>query len=155
VGNGLEQRCRTFRPALTFNCCNRRRLNASEPSGSNLLSLTTSLDAIGEVKVFARQLRREYGNNGGAMINIVTKGGGKDYAGTAYYFIRYEALNAANFSTTSGIEARPLPIQLLGFNFGGPMPLPRFGEGGPALIKGKAFFFFNLEKPHTITPTDP
>src|SRR5438046_9589782 len=35
------------------------------------------------------------------------------------------------------------------------MPLPRFGEGGKALIKGKAFFFFNMEKPHTITPTDP
>jgi len=29
-------------------------LNASEPSGSNLLSLTTSLDAIGEVKGAAR-----------------------------------------------------------------------------------------------------
>jgi hypothetical protein len=35
------------------------------------------------------------------------------------------------------------------------MPLPRFGEGKSALIKGKAFFFFNMEKPHTITPTDP
>jgi len=35
------------------------------------------------------------------------------------------------------------------------MPLPRFGEGGPSLLKNKAFFFFNMEKPHTITPTDP
>jgi hypothetical protein len=131
-------------------------LNASEPSGSNLLSLTTSLDAIGEVKVLRDNYSAEYGNNGGAMINIVTKGGGRKYAGTAYYFLRNEALNAANyFNNKAGLKRALYRFNYWGFNFGGPMPLPRFGEGGKALIKGKAFFFFNLEKPHTITPTDP
>src|SRR5207253_9248440 len=42
-----------------------------------------------------------------------------------------------------------------GFTFGGPLPLPKFGEGGPALLRNKAFFFVSMEKPHTITPTDP
>ena len=131
-------------------------LNASEPSGSNLLSLTTSLDAIGEVKVLRDNYGAEFGNNGGAMINIVTKGGGQRYAGTAYYFLRNEALNAANFfNNKAGLNRALYRFNYWGFNYGGPMPLPRFGEGGPALIKGKAFFFFNLEKPHTITPTDP
>ena len=46
-------------------------LNASEPSGSNLLSMTTSLDAISEVKVLRDNYAAEYGNNGGAMINLV------------------------------------------------------------------------------------
>ena len=131
-------------------------LNASEPSGSNLLSLTTSLDAIGEVKVLRDNYGAEYGNNGGAMINIVTKGGGKDYAGTAYYFLRNEALNAANFfNNKAGLKRALYRFNYWGFNYGGPLPLPHFGEGGPVLTKGKAFFFFNLEKPHTITPTDP
>ncbi len=131
-------------------------LNASEPSGSNLLSLTTSLDAIGEVKVLRDNYSAEYGNNGGAMINIVTKGGGKKYAGTAYYFLRNEALNAANFfNNKAGLKRALYRFNYWGFTFGGTMPLPRFGEGGKALIKGKAFFFFNLEKPHTTTPTDP
>jgi len=90
------------------------------------------------------------------MINIVTKGGGKNYAGTAYYFLRNEALNAANFfNNKAGLKRALYRFNYWGFNFGGPMPLPKFGEGGPSLIKGKAFFFFNLEKPHTITPTDP
>jgi len=131
-------------------------LNASEPSGSNLLSLTTSIDAIGEVKVLRDNYSAEYGNNGGAMINIVTKGGGREYAGTAYYFLRNEALNAANFfNNKAGLKRALYRFNYWGFNYGGPMPLPRFGEGGPALLRGKAFFFFNLEKPHTITPTDP
>src|SRR5207237_9608613 len=42
-----------------------------------------------------------------------------------------------------------------GFNIGVPLPLPRFGEGGPSLMRNRAFFFFSFEKPHTITPTDP
>ncbi len=131
-------------------------LNASEPSGSNLLSMTTSLDAISEVKVLRDNYAAEYGNNGGAMINLVTKGGGKDYAGTAYYFLRNEALNAANFFNNKlGLNRALYRFNYWGFNIGGPMPLPRFGEGGPSLWRDKAFFFFNLEKPHTITPTDP
>jgi hypothetical protein len=131
-------------------------LNASEPSGSNLLSMTTSLDAISEVKVLRDNYAAEYGNNGGAMINIVTKGGTNQYSGTAYYFIRNEALNANNFfSNKAGLKRPIYRFNYWGFNFGGPMPLPRFGEGGHSLTKGKAFFFFNMEKPHTITPTDP
>ncbi len=131
-------------------------LNASEPSGSNLLSMTTSQDAIAEVKVLRDNYSAEYGNNGGAMINLITKSGGKDYAGTAYYFLRNEALNANNFFSNKGGLKRPLyRHNIWGFNIGGPMPLPKFGEGGPSLWKNKAFFFFNLEKPHTITPTDP
>ncbi len=131
-------------------------LNASEPSGSNLLSMTTSLDAISEVKVLRDNYAAEYGNNGGAMINIVTKGGGSDYRGTAYYFVRNEALNANNFFSNKAGLPRPLyRFNYWGFNVGGPLPLPKFGEGKSALIKNKAFFFFNMEKPHTITPTDP
>lgn len=125
-------------------------LNASEPSGSNLLSMTTSLDAISEVKVLRDNYAAEYGNNGGAMINIVTKGGTKEYTGTAYYFIRNEALNANNFfSNKAGLKRPIYRFDYWGFNFGGPMPLPRFGEGGRSLTKGKAYFFFNMEKPYS------
>ena len=70
--------------------------------------MTTSLDAISEVKVLRDNYAAEYGNNGGAMINIVTKGGGKAYRGTAYYFIRNEALNANNFFSNKAGLKRPL-----------------------------------------------
>ena len=131
-------------------------LNGAEPSGSNKLSMTISQDAVAEVKVLRNNYAAEYGNNGGALINLVSKGGGKDFRGTAYYFLRNEALNASNFFNNKSGLARPLyRHNIWGFNIGGPLPLPRFGEGGPALLKDKVFFFFNLEKPHTITPTDP
>src|SRR5205807_3037393 len=72
-------------------------LNASEPSGSNKISMTINQDAVAEVKVLRNNYAAEYGNNGGAMITIVSKGGGKDYRGSAYYFLRNESLNANSF----------------------------------------------------------
>lgn len=131
-------------------------LFAGEPSGSNKLSMTISQDAVAEVKVLRNNYAAEYGNNGGALINLVSKGGGKDYAGSVYYFLRNEALNASNFFNNKAGLKRPLyRHNIWGFNFGGPMPLPKLGEGGASLVKNKAFFFVSVEKPHTITPTDP
>jgi len=131
-------------------------LNAAEPSGSNKLSMTISQDAVAEVKVLRNNYAAEYGNNGGALINLVSKGGTKDYKGTAYYFLRNEALNASPFFTNKAGLPRPVyRHNIWGFNYGGPLPLPKFGEGGSGLLRNKAFFFVNLEKPHTITPTDP
>ncbi len=55
-------------------------LFAGEPSGSNKISMTINQDAVAEVKVLRNNYGAEYGNNGGAIINIVSKGGRKDYA---------------------------------------------------------------------------
>lgn len=130
-------------------------LFAGEPSGSNKLSMTINQDAVAEVKVLRNNYGAEYGNNGGALINLVSKSGGKEYRGSVYYFVRNESLNANNFFSNKAKLPRPLyRHKVPGFNVGGPLPLPRFGEG-PALVKNKAFFFFSFEKPHTITPTDP
>src|SRR5207248_5324462 len=48
----------------------------------------------------------------------------------------------------SGGQPRPeLRYNNFGFNFSGPLYLPRFGEGGKSVWKGKnkAFFFWNEE----------
>jgi hypothetical protein len=131
-------------------------LFAGEPSGSNKLSMTINQDAVAEVKVLRNNYGAEYGNNGGAIINIVSKGGGKDYAGSAYYFLRNESLNGSPFFNNKAGLRKPLYRHLYpGGNFGGPLPLPRFGEGGKFWLKDRAFFFFAYEKPHQITPNDP
>ena len=131
-------------------------LNASEPSGSNKISMTINQDAVAEVKVLRNNYAAEYGNNGGAMITIVSKGGGKDYRGSAYYFLRNESLNANSFfNNKAGLGKALYRHKIPGFNIGGPLPLPRFGEGGPSLMRNKAFFFVSMERPHTVTPTDP
>jgi hypothetical protein len=128
-------------------------LNASEPSGSNKLSMTINQDAVAEVKVLRNNYAAEYGNNGGALINLVSKGGKKDYAGSAYYFLRNEALNAAPFFNNKAGLGRPLyRHNIWGFNYGGPVQIPKLFRNKE---RDKLFFFYSYEKPHQITPQDP
>src|SRR2546426_5761405 len=131
-------------------------LNASEPSGSNKISMTINQDAVGEIKVLRNNYAAEYGNNGGAIINIVSKGGGTKYNGSVYYLVRNESLNGTPFFINQQKLAKPIyRHKIPGFNFSGPLPLLKFGESDRALVRNKAFFFVSMEKPHTITPTDP
>ena len=90
--------------------------------------------------------------NGGAQIRQVTPRGERNFHGSAYEFNRNTAYAANDFfSNRSGI---PIPF-LNRNNFGGkllgPMPLPRFGEGGSSLLKDKAYFFFGYEGLRTRT----
>jgi hypothetical protein len=95
---------------------------------------------------------------GGAQIRLTTPRGGKDFSGALFYYNRNSALAANNFfanrtpnnadGTQSSIAAKP-PYRnrnQFGGKIGGPLPLPGFGEGVPALVNDKGFFFFSYEK---------
>jgi Carboxypeptidase regulatory-like domain/TonB-dependent Receptor Plug Domain len=125
-------------------------LMGNDVSGSNKLSLTINQDAVEEVKVLRNNYAAEYGNQGGAHINIVTKSGKQDYSGTGYYFLRNEALNANEFFNNKvGLPRGLYRHNIWGFNFGGPVRVPLLY---PNKEKKHLFFFYSLERPHTITP---
>jgi hypothetical protein len=125
-------------------------LNASELSGNNKISMTINQDAIAEVKVLRNNYAAEYGGNGGAQINIVSKSGKKNYAGSAYYYLRNEALNANDFfNNKQGLRRGVYRHNIWGVNFGGPVQIPKIY---PNTQKDTLFFFYSLERPHTITP---
>ncbi|HEY9436327.1 MAG TPA: carboxypeptidase regulatory-like domain-containing protein [Blastocatellia bacterium] len=127
-------------------------LNASEPSGSNKISLTVNQDAIAEVKILRNSYSPEFGNNGGAQINIVTKSGKKEYFGAGYLFMRNEALNANSFfNNKAGLPRAKYRHTYWGANVGGPVQIPWLY---PNKEKKNLFFFYSLEVPHTITPTN-
>jgi len=125
-------------------------LNASEPSGSNKISMTTNQDAIAEVKVLRNNYAPESGTNGGAEIIIVTKSGKQEYFGSAYYFLRNEALNANSFFNNKvDLPRATYRHNIWGFNVGGPVQVPWLF---PNKERKNLFFFYSFEKPHTITP---
>src|SRR2546423_3705678 len=90
----------------------------------------------------------EFGNSSGGIVNFTLKSGSNEFHGELYDLIRNEVLNANTFrNNAQGID-RPRDHQNdFGFNVGGPVTLPHFGEGGPMTWSGrnKAFFFFNYE----------
>jgi hypothetical protein len=90
----------------------------------------------------------EFGNSSGGIVNFTLKSGSNEFHGELYDLIRNEVLDANSFrNNAQGID-RPRDHQNdFGFNVGGPITLPHFGEGGPMTWSGKnkAFFFFNYE----------
>jgi len=91
--------------------------------GSNrTLLVFPSIDAIQEFTVERNSFSAEYGQAMGAVVNLVTKGGGNEFHGTAFEFLRNDALNANNFFLNrAGQEKAPLRYNNFGFNFNGPI----------------------------------
>ncbi|MBK5293576.1 MAG: TonB-dependent receptor [Acidobacteriia bacterium] len=63
-------------------------------SGITDLKYTPSVDAVQEFKMQVNFFPAEYGQTGGAVINMVTKSGTNDFHGTGFYFFRHSDLNA-------------------------------------------------------------
>ncbi|MEW5977488.1 MAG: TonB-dependent receptor [Acidobacteriota bacterium] len=117
-------------------------LDGQPSANSDILSLynqTTSIDTISEVKAVLTNYAAEYGGNPGAVVNMVTKSGTKDFHGNAYLYKRHEKLNANNFFNNKFNRARPVYRHSnWGFTVGGPVYIPgRFNTQ-----KDKIFFFF-------------
>lgn len=106
--------------------------------GSSSLNTFTSIDTIAEVKVITSTFAAEYGRSGASQINVVTKGGGKNFHGSAYEFFRNDIFDAKDYLTH---QTLPLRLNNFGYNFGGPVLLP----GGYNRNRDKTFFFFTQE----------
>ncbi len=112
----------------------------------------TRPDAVQEFRLLTSNFEAEFGRNTGSIINVVTKSGTNQFHGNARFFYRGTELSAANFfdnalarsSTTD--NRQPFDRKEYGFNIGGPVYLPHFGEGGPVIDKGKTFFFADYER---------
>ncbi|HUQ32410.1 MAG TPA: carboxypeptidase regulatory-like domain-containing protein [Pyrinomonadaceae bacterium] len=103
--------------------------------GSNATLLVfPSIDSIAEFRVERNSFSAEYGQAQGAVINLVTKGGGNDFHGNLFEFLRHDSLNANDwFSNRAGIPRAPLSYHNYGGNFNGP------------IVKNRAFFFWSEE----------
>ncbi|MBA3442030.1 MAG: carboxypeptidase regulatory-like domain-containing protein, partial [Pyrinomonadaceae bacterium] len=117
-------------------------------SGGSMNEFTPSADATSEFRLQAGTLSAQYGNTQTSMANFGMKSGTNEFHGSAYHYLQNEALNAnASTANFSGVKRQPFKLNNFGGTLGGPVFLPRFGQGGPALYKGKdkTFFFVFYE----------
>jgi hypothetical protein len=119
-------------------------------------------DAIQEVRLVTNQFSAEYGRNSSAVFNAIMRSGTNQYHGSAFWFHNDNALNACSNTQKAGANGfcnpnatdpsrRKAPFRIenqLGGTIGGPLHLPRFGEGGPSYINGRdrTFFFFSVQR---------
>jgi hypothetical protein len=112
-------------------------------------------DAIAEFKVESSVPTAESGRAGGGVISTTFKRGGNDVHGTAFEQYQGRFLSAA----ASRFDDGTLPVpNYITHNFGGvvggPIFLPRFGEGTPYFYDGRnrSFFFVSLAGQRNRTP---
>jgi len=113
-----------------------------------------SPESVAEFNVLTNQASAEFARSTGGQFITVTKSGNNSFHGSAFEFLRNRKLNALdNLQTLAGVtrETNPRYDQnRYGFNIGGPLYLPRFGEGGrstyPWSGKNRLFFFFEFER---------
>jgi hypothetical protein len=107
-------------------------------------AFTIPQGAIKEFQVVATGYNAEFGRSTGGVVNAVTKSGTNDFHGAAFYVDRPKSLATRN---AFGQVASPTQQQF-GGSVGGPLLLPRFGEGGKNHWGGKdkSFFFVAYEQ---------
>ncbi len=106
-----------------------------------------SPDAIAEFKVLRGQYSAAYGRNASGQIDVVTKSGTNQIHGSAYEFIRNDALDANGYANNFlGAKKAPYRYNDFGFSFGGPVYIPKIYDG-----RNKTFFFVSEEFTRLIT----
>ncbi len=110
-----------------------------------------SPDALQEFRILTNTYSADYGRNSGAIVALITKSGTNEYHGNLFHFFRNNKLNATPFfnnaaPTFVGPRKPQFNVNEFGGTIGGPLHLPRFGEGGSSIISGKdrTFFFFSF-----------
>lgn len=109
-------------------------VNNNDIGSNRTILVYPSIQAIDEFKILRNSYGPEYGQAGGAVINIVTRGGTNQIHGGVFYDGRNDVLNANTyFNNLNGAPRPPLRRNDYGFNVGGP------------IIKDKLFFFESEE----------
>src|SRR5215472_6419175 len=110
---------------------------------------TPTVDVVEEFKVQTNFFSAEFGNSGGTVINMVSKGGTNDVHGVGYYFRRDAALNANNwFSNKNGKQLADSHRDNFGGTVGGPVYVPGLYNG-----RNRTFFFADYDRIQSLSAT--
>jgi hypothetical protein len=90
------------------------------------------IDAISDMRVLSN-FQPEYGRNGGAIVNIVTKSGTNALHGDVFEYFRNDAIDARNYFDPSSAPKAPFHNNQFGGSLGGP------------IVKDKTFFYVDYE----------
>ncbi|HMC70704.1 MAG TPA: carboxypeptidase-like regulatory domain-containing protein, partial [Mycobacteriales bacterium] len=113
-------------------------------------------DAIAEFKIQTSVAPAEGGRAGGGISSTTTRSGGNKFHGSLYEFYQGRTLSALSRTDKRNVNALTnRNTHQFGGTVGGPVYLPRFGEGGRSIWNGKnrTFFFFYYEGQRNSTPS--
>ena len=114
---------------------------------NNTIIFNPPITSIREFKIDNSTFSAEFGRSAGAVVNVATQSGTKDLHGEVFEYFRNDALDARNYFNFTSSEPPPFKRNQFGFALGGPLVLPRVGDGGGSVFdrSDRTFFFINYE----------
>ena len=109
--------------------------------GAGGMSIAPSLDAIAEFRALTSNYSADYGLSSGGTMTMVLKSGTTQLHGSAWEFVRNDALDARNFFNQSPQKVAELRQNMFGFNVAGPVTFGKLYNPN----RTKTFFFYNME----------
>ena len=104
-----------------------------EQRGGQRAAFTFNQDAIGELVIVNQGAPAEFGRSAGGFINVITKSGTNELAGSAHYFGQWDEI-AAEYTADRGGGKPDFGRNQFGATFGGP------------LVRDRAFFFLAYDQ---------
>lgn len=99
------------------------------------LNIFPIVDAISQYTVLTANYSAQYGFAGSGQVIVQTMAGGNQYHGSAWDYLRNDAIDANNYFSTTKQSLRQ---NIYGYTLGGPVVIPHiYGQNGPH----KLFFF--------------
>ena len=99
----------------------------------NRIVVSPPLDTVREFRLHASGYKAEYGRSSGGQVNVVSRTGTRELRGSAYHYLRNDALDARNHFDPPAQPIPPYRRNQFGGTLGGPLP------------DGPAFFFAGFE----------
>jgi hypothetical protein len=119
---------RTTSTSLFFNGIDATNITSNEGSLSD--NISPAPETLQEVKLQTSLYDASTGRSGGGNFQLVTKSGGNEFRGSAYYYLQNKAFNSNEFFLKESGNEKPRADRTeTGFTIGGP------------IIKDKIFFF--------------
>ncbi len=110
-------------------------------SNNTNVVIQPSVDALGEFKVETNTYSPEYGHSAGAVLSATTKTGTNKIHGSAFEFLRNDAVDARNFFLAPGTPKQELRQSQYGTTLGGP------------IVRNKTFIFGSWQGSRTNSGT--
>src|SRR6266404_5036352 len=149
-GGADQGATKTFPGAVTFSANGARQNSISyQLDGGNYVDEYTNVnqpfpfpDALQEFSVQTSNYSAEYGQNAGAVVNVITKSGSNKFHGNVFEFVRNSVFNARNFFALLTVSVAGGASVALKDKGRDQIKRNQFGGtfGGP-IIHDKTFFF--------------
>jgi len=142
AGSALLTGGRSFRPVMTVNGLDGSRalflVDGISDTNMNQNTITPNPDTIEEVRALQSNYSTKYSFLGTSVIMVQTKSGANSFHGSAFEYLRNDALNTRNFFSAT---VPPLKQNIFGYTIGGPIYIPKHYNTD----KVKTFFFWSQQ----------